>query len=83
LRGPLSLVGSLPAVIILSLLAITELILDKLPNTPNSTALPGLIARIVTDGFTAAGISLGGGQSVYVGAGLGLLWVRLGGGVVG
>ena len=60
---PLSFIGSLPAVIILSLLAITELILDKLPNTPNRTAPPGLIARIVTGGFTAACVSLGGGQS--------------------
>ena len=38
LARPLSLIGSLPAVIILSLLAIIELILDKLPNTPNRTA---------------------------------------------
>src|SRR5687767_15519290 len=35
LARPLSLIGSLPAVIILSLLAITELVFDKLPNTPN------------------------------------------------
>ena len=48
LARPLSLIGSLPAVIILSVLAITELIFDKLPNTPNRTAPPGLIARIVT-----------------------------------
>jgi uncharacterized membrane protein len=50
LARPLSLIGSLPAVIILSLLALTELILDKLPNTPNRTAPLGLIARIVTGG---------------------------------
>src|SRR5687768_14365969 len=36
LARPLSLIGSLPAVIILSLIAITELILDKLPNTQNA-----------------------------------------------
>jgi uncharacterized membrane protein len=59
LARPLSLIGSLPAVIILSLLALTELILDKLPNTPNRTAPPGLIARIVTGGFTGACVSLG------------------------
>ena len=78
LTRPLSLIGSLPAVIILSLLALTELILDKLPNTPNRTAPPGLIARIVTGGLTGACVSLGGGQSVFVGAGLGLI-----GGIVG
>ena len=74
----LSLIGSLPAVIILSLLAVTEIIIDKLPNTPNRTAPPGLIARIVTGGFTGACVSLGGGRSALVGAGLGLL-----GGIVG
>src|ERR1043166_1053446 len=75
---PLSLIGSLPAVIILSLLAITEVIIDKLPNTPNRTAPLGLIGRIVTGGFTGACVSLGGGQSALVGAGLGAL-----GGIVG
>jgi len=78
LARPLSIIGSLPAVIILSLLAITELIIDKLPNTPNRTAPPGLIARIVTGGLTGACVSLGGGKSAFVGAGLGLF-----GGIVG
>jgi uncharacterized membrane protein len=70
---PLSLIGSLPAVIILSLLAITEIIVDKLPNIPNRTAPPGLIARIVTGGLTGVCVSVGGGQSALVGAGLGLI----------
>ena len=78
LARPLALIGSAPAVIILSLLAITEVILDKLPNTPNRTAPPGLIARIVTGGLTGACVSLGGGRSPYIGAVLGLI-----GGVVG
>ena len=78
LARPLSLIGSLPAVIILSLLAVTEIILDKLPNTPNRTAPLGLIGRIVTGGFTGACVSLGGGHSAFVGAGLGLI-----GGIVG
>jgi len=63
LARPLSLIGSLPAVIILSLLALTELILDKLPNTPNRTAPLGLIARIVTGGLTGACVSLGADRS--------------------
>ena len=78
LTRPLSLIGSLPAVIILTLLAFTELIVDKLPNTPSRTAPPGLIARIVTGELTGACVSLGGGQSAFVGAVLGLI-----GGVVG
>ena len=78
LARPLSLIGSLPAVIILSLLAITEVIFDKLPSTPNRTAPTGLIGRIVTGGLTGACVSVGGGKSAVVGAGLGLL-----GGIVG
>jgi uncharacterized membrane protein len=78
LARPLSLVGSLPAVIILSVLAIIEIMVDKLPNTPNRTAPRGLIPRIVTSGFTGACVSLGGGRSAYVGAGLGVI-----GGIVG
>ena len=75
---PLSLTGSLPGVIILSLLALTEIFIDKLPNTPNRTAPPGLIGRIVTGGLTGACVSLGGGRSAFVGAGLGVI-----GGIVG
>jgi len=78
LTRPLSLIGSLPAVIILSVLAITEVVFDKLPNTPNRTAPPGLIARIVTGGLTGACVSLGAGRTAFVGAGLGLI-----GGIVG
>ena len=78
LARPLSLIGSLPAVIILSLFAVTEIIFDKLPNTPSRTAPPGLIARIVTGGVTGACVSLGGGRSGFIGAGLGVI-----GGIVG
>jgi uncharacterized membrane protein len=78
LARPLSLIGSLPIAITLSALAIGEVVYDKLPNTPNRTAPPGLIGRIVTGGFTGACVSLGGGRSAFVGAGLGVI-----GGIVG
>lgn len=78
LARPLSLIGSLPAVIILSVFAITEIIVDKLPNTPNRTAPLGLIARIVTGGLTGACVSVGGGRPALVGAALGVA-----GGIVG
>jgi uncharacterized membrane protein len=78
LAGPLDSIGSLPAVMIMSLLAVGELVVDKLPNTPNRTAPLGLIARIVTGGFAGTCVSLGGGQSGFVGAGLGAI-----GGIVG
>ena len=73
LARPLALIGSLPAVIILSVLAVAEIFFDKLPTTPNRTAPLGLIGRIVTGGVTGACVSLGGGRSAYVGAGLGVL----------
>ena len=78
LARPLSLIGSLPAVIILSLLAVTEFVVDKLPNAQNRTAPLGLIARIVTGSLTGACVAAGGGKSAFAGAGLGLL-----GGIVG
>src|ERR1700750_1700653 len=78
LARPLSLIGSLPAVIILSLLAVTEIIMDKLPSTPSRTAPPGLIARIVTGGLTGACVSVGGGKSAFVGAALGVIGVVVG-----
>jgi len=78
LARPLALIGSLPAVIILSVLALVEVFVDKLPETSDRTAPPGLIARIVTGGLTGACVSVGGGRSAYVGAGLGVI-----GGIVG
>ena len=73
LTRPLSFIGSLPAVIILSLLAVGEVFVDKLPNTPNRTAPLGLIGRIVTGSLTGACVAVGGGKSAVVGAGLGML----------
>ena len=78
LHWPLSLIASFPSVAVLSLLAVAELVADKLPHTPNRTALLGLIARILTGGFTGACIANGGGESAFGGMLLGAI-----GGVVG
>ena len=78
LERPLALIGSLPAVAIFTLLAVVELVADKLPRTPSRTAPPGLIARIVLGGLTGACVAAGGAQGVFLGAVLGLV-----GGVVG
>jgi uncharacterized membrane protein len=71
LQGTLALIGSFPSVAVLTLLAIAELVADKLPGIPNRTSPPGLIARIVTGGIAGAGIANAGGQSALVGAVLG------------
>jgi uncharacterized membrane protein len=78
LEGLLALMGSLPAVVIFTLLAIVELVADKLPKTPNRTSPPGLIARIVTGAITGACVAAGGGQGIPPGALLGAA-----GGIVG
>jgi uncharacterized membrane protein len=78
LERPLALIGSLPSVAIFTLLAVVELVADKLPQTPSRTAPPGLIARIVMGGLTGACVAAGGAQGVFLGAVLGLV-----GGVVG
>jgi uncharacterized membrane protein len=52
LERPLSLIGSVPAVVILNVLAVAELVADKLPKTSNRTFPQGLIARIVMGGPT-------------------------------
>jgi uncharacterized membrane protein len=78
LDRPLALIGSIPSVAILTLLAIVELVADKLPQTPSRTSPPGLIARIVMGGLTGACVAVGGAQGVLPGAVLGAV-----GGVVG
>ena len=71
LQRPLALIGTLPAVIVLTLLALAELIADKLPQTPSRTAPIGLIARLVTGGLTGACVAAGGAGSALLGAVLG------------
>jgi uncharacterized membrane protein len=71
IERPLSLIGSLPAVAILTLLAVVELVADKLPRTPSRTAPPGLIARIVMGGLTGACVAASGAQGIFLGILLG------------
>ncbi len=65
---PLSFMGSLAAVVVLSLCACGEFVADQLPNTPPRTAPPGLIARIVTGGLSGACIAAAAGQPLIAGA---------------
>ena len=74
----LSFMGSTAAVVIFTLLAVAELVSDKLPSTPPRTAPPGLIARFVFGALSGASISLAGSQPLVLGALLGAF-----GGVLG
>ena len=78
LERPLSLIGSLPAVGIFTVLAVVELVADKLPQTPSRTAPSGLIARIVMGGLTGACVAAGAAQEIFLGVLLGAV-----GGVAG
>jgi uncharacterized membrane protein len=78
LERPLALIGSLPAVVVFSVLAVGELIADKLRRTPNRTELPGLIARILMGALTGACVAASSANPALTGALLGAA-----GGVVG
>lgn len=79
LQSPLAWLGSLPAAIVFTVLALAELVSDKLPKTPSRTAPPGLIARIVTGGLCGAAICLAGTQQGWlVGAIVGVVGAIVG-----
>jgi uncharacterized membrane protein len=69
----LSFLGSRAATIILSLLALGELVADKLPKTPNRTDLGPLVFRAITGGFSSIAICASAHQSPVIGAILGVL----------
>jgi uncharacterized membrane protein len=78
LDGPLAHVGDTVSVAILTLLAVGELIVDKLPQTPARTAPLGLGARAVAGGLAAACVMSSHGESAALGGLLGAI-----GGLIG
>ena len=76
--SPLAFMGSTPAVAILSVLAIGELIADKLPMMQKRTAPAPLIARMITGGLCGACLCAAVGKSLLAGTLLGGI-----GGVIG
>jgi len=71
LERPLAVIGLLPSVIVFTLLALVEFVVDKLPKTPGRTAPPGLIARIVFGGCCGACVAVAGAETAIAGALLG------------
>ena len=63
--------GRSPAPYIISLLALAELVADKLPKTPSRKAAPGFAARIVMGTFSGWALAVGIGISGLLGAVLG------------
>lgn len=74
----LRFLGSSAAPYIFSLLAIGELIADKLPMTPSRKAPPGFITRLVTGAFSGYALLLGIGQPAMIGAILGCVGAVVG-----
>ena len=67
----LAFMGSTAAVAIFTVLAIAELIADKLPSTPSRTAPVGLIARFFCGALSGACVGVSAGQAPTMGAILG------------
>jgi uncharacterized membrane protein len=59
------------AVAIFSILAIGELVADKLPKTPKRTAFAPLLARMLLGGLSGASLCAAAGKSLLAGALLG------------
>jgi len=70
--------GALPSVAIFSLLAMAELIADKLPSTPSRTSPPGLIGRVATGALSGACVASAAGGGGLAGAIAGIAGALLG-----
>jgi uncharacterized membrane protein len=66
------------ALILFTLLAVVELISDKLPKTPARTALPGLIARIVLGGLCGSALAASAGSGLLIAAVVGIVGALFG-----
>jgi len=77
-NSPLAFMGSIIAVIILSLLALFEFFADLQPSTSKRTAPVPLTARILMGGLCGASLCAAGNQSLIIGAILGGI-----GGIIG
>jgi uncharacterized membrane protein len=73
LRSPFTWLGSLPAAVIFAVLALAELVNDKLAKTPPRTAPPSLVIRMVMGAFVGACVSTAGGETLTLGAICGVL----------
>jgi uncharacterized membrane protein len=74
----LAFMGHPGTVAFFTLLAVVELIADKLPKTPARTAPPGLIARIVFSGLCSAALAISAGGSLIIAAIVGVIGARFG-----
>jgi uncharacterized membrane protein len=76
--APASWLAMRPVAIVLGLMALGELVADKLPRTPNRTALGPFLARMITGGFTGAAFMQVGQRNVWIGVACGVIGAILG-----
>lgn len=62
----LAFMGSTRVVVIFTVIAVGELIGDKLPQTPKRTALPSLLVRILMGGLCGATLGAAAGKSLLI-----------------
>jgi uncharacterized membrane protein len=74
----LAFLGSIITAVIVTLLAIFELVNDKLPKTPNRTTPGPLGARIVMGALSGAALAITGAQAVWLGAVLAIVGAVVG-----
>ncbi len=74
----LAFVGHRGTVILFTLLALGELIVDKLPKTPPRTAARGLSARIIFGGLCGAALAVSAGGSLILAAIAGVIGALIG-----
>ena len=65
--------GSTAAVAIFSILALAEIVNDKLPATPSRLAPPSLVIRSLTGALAGTALAIAAGQFVVLGIVLGAL----------
>jgi uncharacterized membrane protein len=78
LQRPLSWMSTAPAAVIFTLVALLELVSDKLRKTPRRTAPPGLIARLLMGALLGACIAMAGAQQIILGVALGVVGALVG-----
>jgi uncharacterized membrane protein len=69
--SPVSFMGSTAAVVVFTVAALGELVIDKLPWTPNRTDPTWLIGRSLFGGLAGATVAVAGSQAIALGAILG------------
>jgi uncharacterized membrane protein len=73
-----SFMDYMATLVIFTLLALGELITDKLPKTPARTSTPQLIARLLLGGFAGAALSVGAGGTLSTGTLAGMVGAAIG-----